>query len=71
MSTPDLFGWSQAEAAKTRLQALRAARAVAAKKAACAPHGQLCPRRAALRAATIETLRAELELARLRQGPAS
>lgn len=68
MATPDLFGWSQAEEAQTRLRELRAARAVAARKAICAPHGQITPRRAVLQAVTAETLRAELELARLHQG---
>lgn len=68
MSAPDLFGWSEAEETQQRLQALHAARAVAARKVRVAPRGQVQARHGALQAATVEALRAELALARLKAG---
>lgn len=66
IDAPDLFGWSQAEAAQERLQTLKAARAVAARKAACAPHGQVQARRETLAALTAEQLATEVALRRLK-----
>lgn len=67
MSRCDLFTWSdEAEAAKAAAEA-EEARALAVKKALCAPHGALQARRALARQATLQALQAEVELARIQR----
>ncbi|CAN5611834.1 hypothetical protein BH10PSE5_BH10PSE5_01440 [soil metagenome] len=68
MSGPDLFGWSEEEDAQARVQAFKAARAQAADKVKVAPHGQVEARRQRLQALTLEALRADLALDRLKNG---
>lgn len=67
MNHPDLLTWREEADALAGLDAAREAWAVAARKARCAPHGELFARRARLAQATRALLEAELLLARVRR----
>lgn len=68
MSRFDLFTWSDEAEAAAELAKAEEARALAARKAKVAPHGEVQARRAKLQAATHQQLAAELELARIQRG---
>lgn len=59
----DLFGWREMRLAEAAVAAAHAARAHAASKVRCAPHGLKRVREKALADATTACLRAEAELA--------
>ncbi|MFN3513438.1 MAG: hypothetical protein ACK41C_10355 [Phenylobacterium sp.] len=68
MAPADLFSWREEAEAEARKAAAAEIRAQAAMKARVAPHGQVRARQDQLKAATLEALRAELALERVRKG---
>lgn len=67
MSGADLFTWRDEADAAERVAELEAQRAAARRARSFAPHGQVRTREEKLQAATLDALRAEVELARLRR----
>lgn len=68
MSRFDLFTWSDEAEAAAELAQAEEARALAARKARCAPHGEIQTRRARLQEALHAQLAAELVLKRIQEG---
>ncbi len=63
----DLFGWRDLQAAEAAVAAAHAEQARAARNVRLAPMGQKTSRRLALANATLNALRAELQLAAVRR----
>lgn len=68
MSRFDLFTWRDEAEAAADLQQAEEARALAARKARVAPHGEMQTRRQRLKEATHAQLAAELVLRRVQEG---
>lgn len=68
MSGSDLFSWREEADAAAAVAAAEGARAEAERRAHYAPRGTKAQREAQLRAATIEALRAEVALDRVKRG---
>lgn len=68
MTGADLFSWREEAAAAAAAAAAEAARIQAERRARFAPRGTKVAREAAFRAATLDALRAEVALARLKDG---
>lgn len=67
MAAVDLFAWRELRAAEVAVEAAHADRSLALRKVRCAPHGLKRVREQALAEATLACLRAEAELAIVRQ----